>query len=607
MKNALDEEAWGDPDIRYYYDGVTTTVSVEMWGRHFALKNNGKVDASNGDDMPTQITVAAYPLLFHPAGPENLDVAIIGFGSGVTVGSALQFPVRHVDCVELETAVVAASRVFGRMEGSPPDPEFDVNHLEYRDASSSDFHYTDPDSYVINDRLKLYANDGRNFLATRPAHYDVIISEPSNPWITGVANMFTRESFVSSSKALKKGGIFAQWVQLYEMSPANIRTIFRTFADVYPHVMLFTAEDLSSDTVLLGSFSPIELNREKLAAVMAKSTIRDELARAYIFQETDVFARILLVNSDEVNAYTSMTADGERLLDQRQRIINTDDNAVIEFSAPHDLISFRRFQGYLATIYSEAWQHARLHGVLSGFGNDAEGAQHKARMALSLLSNVRKREARTFAVSAMTTAPADPLVRLVDNVVSLLEGSIRPDAPVLHAPVFLPGMTAAMRQQLEDTVGQIHRALQKRANRHAYDLFMAMPETLWRRGGSPMLHLKGYLHFLHGDPTDSAECEDAIEVLTALVREDETFAMMNPEVFYWLGLCHDNALHFDKAVKNTRIYAEEKERSRRNDQIAMARMQAELDANNNSATALPDNLDPPDAPTTDGTGQTPKR
>jgi spermidine synthase len=87
---------------------------------HFALKNNGKVDASNGDDMPTQVLVAGYPLLLHPRGPENLDVAIVGFGSGVTIGTALQFPVRRVDDVELERWIPDASRYFA-----------DVNHLTY--------------------------------------------------------------------------------------------------------------------------------------------------------------------------------------------------------------------------------------------------------------------------------------------------------------------------------------------------------------------------------------------------------------------------------------------------------------------------------------------
>ncbi|MBC7174364.1 MAG: hypothetical protein H5U40_18100, partial [Polyangiaceae bacterium] len=100
-------EAPQDVEIVFYRDGMSTTVTVEKFrfGPHLALKNNGKVDASNGEDMPTQIMVAGYPLLMHERGPVGLDVAVIGFGSGVSVGSALQFPVASVDVIELERAI----------------------------------------------------------------------------------------------------------------------------------------------------------------------------------------------------------------------------------------------------------------------------------------------------------------------------------------------------------------------------------------------------------------------------------------------------------------------------------------------------------------------
>jgi predicted membrane-bound spermidine synthase len=145
----LDPESWGQPDLVYYHDGLSTTVSVERWGRHYALKNNGKVDASNGDDMPTQITVAAYPLLMHQQGPQDLDVAVIGFGSGVTVGTSLSFPLRSVDVVELERSIPEAARFFQ-----------DVNLLDYR---REDF------PYVEMDRLQIINDDGRNYLASRTA------------------------------------------------------------------------------------------------------------------------------------------------------------------------------------------------------------------------------------------------------------------------------------------------------------------------------------------------------------------------------------------------------------------------------------------------------
>ena len=98
--------------------------------------------------------------------------------------------------------------------------------------------------------------DGRNFLTQRRDRFDVIISQPSNPWITGVSNLFTREYFRDVRARLADDGVFCQWAQLYEMSPFNIKTIYRTLRDEFPHVLVFAAEDLSSDTILIASARP---------------------------------------------------------------------------------------------------------------------------------------------------------------------------------------------------------------------------------------------------------------------------------------------------------------------------------------------------------------
>src|SRR5262249_17645496 len=126
---------WSLPDLLYYKDGIATTVSVERFGKHTALKNNGKVDASNGDDMPTQIMVGLMPYFFtRTPAPTTL---IVGYGSGVTAGAATQSDARSIDVVELEPSVIEASRFFA-----------DVNHA--------------PDQ---NPRVRLHTGDGRNFLA----------------------------------------------------------------------------------------------------------------------------------------------------------------------------------------------------------------------------------------------------------------------------------------------------------------------------------------------------------------------------------------------------------------------------------------------------------
>ncbi|MCP4676436.1 MAG: hypothetical protein GY854_13170 [Deltaproteobacteria bacterium] len=612
MKDALDEEAWGDPDIKYYHDGVSTTVSIELWGRHFALKNNGKVDASNGDDMPTQIMVSAYPLLLHPKGPDDLDVAIVGFGSGVTVGTALEFPVRHVDTVELENAVIEASRVFGTMEGEEVLPEFNVNHLVYRHprdpktgAPNPDFDWTDPNSYVINDRLKLFNNDGRNFLASSPKQYDVIISEPSNPWITGVSNMFTKDNFTSAIQALKPNGIFCQWVQLYELSPENIKTIFRTFASVFPHVALFSAEDLSSDTMLLGSFEPIELDLERVRGGMKNDRVRAEMERAYIFSPTDVFARILLVDRNELMHYTN-GPEGEA---KKDLPINTDNNAIIEFAAPHDLISFSRFAGYLATIYTNAWSYGRLFRAVRNFGKGEERAHNMASQAVSLLVNGRKQEAAVFIDEALRIAPAGPTALKASRIAGLLAGKEGAPLPVIEDAKPTSGMSKEQATELKKKVADVTKSLDAGAFRDALERFGKIPDHLWRRGGPQLLMLKGYLHYLNANPEDTTECEKSLEILRQLVREHEAYVASHPETYFYLALCHDNALHFDKAVKNIRTYVDLMQEREEHARMALAQAKANMEAvlrgvDGTMPIELP--LDLSGSPTTDAQGESSK-
>lgn len=613
MKSALDEESWGDPDVRYYYDGVSTTVSVEMWGRHFALKNNGKVDASNGDDMPTQIMVAAYPLLLHPKGPQDLDVAIVGFGSGVTVGSALQFPVEHVDVVELENAVVEASRFFGSTQGEPEDPEYAVNRLVYRSpvdpetgAPSPDYDWRDPETYVVEDRLTIHNNDGRNYLASTPKKYDVIISEPSNPWITGVSNMFTKDNFESAIASLAPGGIYGQWVQLYELSPENIKTIFRTFASVFPHVVLFSAEDLSSDTILLGSFEPIDLNLEHLQEVMADERVRAELERAFVLSPSDVLARILIVDSEELWHYTN----GPLRKEAEGLPINTDDNAIIEFAAPRDLISYSRFAGYLSTIYSSGWQYGRLSEKIRGLGSGPARAKNAAETAASLLANGRKGEAAAMLKRAWAEGLGEDLhVQAVDRVVRLLTGDETQPAPIIEEPVIPDEMARSDADALRGALAEVNRSVGLGAFRDALETFEEIPKHLLEGTGPQMLLMRGYLFFLNAAPDDFTACEEAIEPLSQIVQSHDAYLDEHPEVHYLLGLCHDNALHFDKAVKNIRMFVRRDSVTKQVTKLALDQAEANLEAEargfeGTAAVALPPDL--PGAPTTDAPGETPK-
>ncbi|MGA9656446.1 MAG: fused MFS/spermidine synthase, partial [Polyangia bacterium] len=312
------KKKWQMPKLVYYKDGIATTVSVDQWGKVFSLKNNGKVDASNDADMPTQISVGLLPLLLyqndHPP-----KVALVGFGSGVTAGAVTQYPIASLEVVELEPAIYEASHFFDSVNQRP----------------------------LQNPKVRALAGDGRNFLSQRSDKFDVIISQPSNPWITGVSNLFTREYFQDIKARLREDGIFCQWAQLYEMAPWNIKAIYRTLAEEFPYVMVFAAEDLSSDTILIASRHPIDLDVRRIARAFENPITAAEAKRAGFASPHDVPA-FLLLGPEELRSFTAGAA------------VNTDDNALIEFAAPRDLLGYAKFDPYLAKIYGPMWPYGRL-------------------------------------------------------------------------------------------------------------------------------------------------------------------------------------------------------------------------------------------------------
>ncbi|MEK6286778.1 MAG: fused MFS/spermidine synthase [Acidobacteriota bacterium] len=272
----------------FYKEGITATVAVQRQGGGRVLKVNGKPEASTAGDMPTQILIGALPLLVRE---RTDDVLLIGLGSGVTLGSIEQFPVKRVTCVELEPAVIEASRHFEDVNNRPLD---------------------DP-------RLRLVSNDGRNFIYTTDEKFDVIVSEPSNPWVTGVANLFTLEYFKRGAERLTDDGLFSQWLQIYEMAPEDVRTLVATFRAAFPHVFLFRGAE--GDLMLLGSKSERRLDLSVLKSHLDDPRIGGELKRIGTTRAADIISRFYLGPAE-----VTTLSEGARL--------NTDDNALIEFSAP---------------------------------------------------------------------------------------------------------------------------------------------------------------------------------------------------------------------------------------------------------------------------------
>ncbi|MBW1797945.1 MAG: fused MFS/spermidine synthase, partial [Deltaproteobacteria bacterium] len=213
-------------EIVFYGDGTGGFTTVEkltdsLGTIKYTLLNSGKPDASSHGDRSTQTLLAHVPLIFHPD-PEN--VMVLGLASGMTAGEVLQYPVSRMDALEINRQVVRACEIF---------TPWNNNCL------------TDPRSRII-------VQDGRNHLALTKETYDVIISEPSNPWMAGLANLYTLEFFQTVRRHLNDNGIFVQWIHSYEMDWYTFSMAGRTFSEVFPNGLLVKTLTGVGDYLLVG-------------------------------------------------------------------------------------------------------------------------------------------------------------------------------------------------------------------------------------------------------------------------------------------------------------------------------------------------------------------
>jgi spermidine synthase len=347
-KNTTEILSWlYDTETLFYREGLNCVVNVAQSGDHRFLKVNGKTDASTGLDMSTQLLSGHLPHLFHKDPRRTL---IIGFGSGVTLAASLAHPVDKVDCVEIEQAVLDAAPFFDR-----------VNRRAYRDA-----------------RAKLITNDGRNHLLVHKEIYDVIISEPSNPWMSGTASLFTLEFYELARKRLAAGGVFCQWLQAYGIAPEDFRMVVASFQKVFPHVTLW--QSLPGDALILASGEPLRLDLNRVEARFRDSAdFRNDLARIGIRGPAGIVSYFELGPKD-VNDYVK----GARL--------HTDNDLSLEFNAPRalyaqgtaemifNILRSRRTEN-LPTLLTENWpaeKHTEAilqigEGYLAKGGGDSLG------------------------------------------------------------------------------------------------------------------------------------------------------------------------------------------------------------------------------------------
>lgn len=212
--------------VVYNKDGRTATVTLFRNNDNLVLTTNGKPDASvnveggvSGDEYTMSIA-AILPLAITNC---NSNAAVIGMGSGMTAHYLLlDSSVSSVDVIEIEPAMVNAARKIGKKV----------------------------DNTFSDSRCKIYIDDAKTFFSTHRKKYDIIVSEPSNPWVSGVSSLFSHEFFLGIRNHLTENGILVQWFHKYESDISILVSIFKALENNFPYYHLYTA---GSDLIMIAA------------------------------------------------------------------------------------------------------------------------------------------------------------------------------------------------------------------------------------------------------------------------------------------------------------------------------------------------------------------
>jgi spermidine synthase len=295
----------GRSEITYVGEGLNAFVAVSRTATGVpAYHNSGKVQASSeGEDMRLQRILGHLSHLI-PKSPR--DVLVIGLGAGVTAGAVAIAPsVERVTIVEIEPLVPASVAA----------------------------HFGDYNDHVVDDpKVTIHIDDGRHHLLTTDRMFDVITSDPLDPWIKGAATLFTEEFFQTIRRHLRPGGVLTQFVQLYGSDRDAVRSEIGTFVKVFPHTLIFgnTFQGQGYDLVLVGQVEPLSIDVNELQARLdspAYARVRSSLGDIGITSAIDLLSN-----------YVGTAQDLEPWL--RGASINTDRNLRLQYLAGLTLNSY---------------------------------------------------------------------------------------------------------------------------------------------------------------------------------------------------------------------------------------------------------------------------
>lgn len=273
-------------------EGVESSIGLWSAGS-LAFVVNGKMDGNARGDAGTQVMGGLVGAMLHGA-PRN--AMVIGLGTGSTAGWLGVLPsIERVDVVELEPAVMEVAR-----RCSP------VNQ-----------------KVLQNPKVHIFFGDGREVLLAGRKKYDLIFSEPSNPYRAGIANLYTKEFYQAVSERLNPRGVLVQWLQTYEVDQETVRTIYATVLKVFPNIE--TYQTLEGDMLLVATAEPLLYDVAALRQRIGTQPWAGALNVAWRADSLEGFLAHFVAGSSFAR---SMAGDAE---------INSDDRTVVEFAFARQL------------------------------------------------------------------------------------------------------------------------------------------------------------------------------------------------------------------------------------------------------------------------------
>lgn len=290
---------WNKTTEREYLgaqEGVKLYEKDSAYGEVEVIRQGDVIDLYIDGILNTGINDPSYQLGFYPMllHDNPKQVMNVGFGGGYAIQAQEKFGVDRIVCLEINPYV---------MEGA----QFLREDTEYA---------------IDDPRLELITGDGRNYLSSLNEHFDVIFCEVGTIWISGSSPLFTLEWLMIARDRLRKGGIYAQDLQLWEMSPEDLRIYLNTFRHVFPFVVI---AEYNTEAVIMGSAEPLRFDREVIEQKISDPKIKAGLERARIGTVDDLLLHVV-ADTDRVEEIT-----------RGSLIMNTDDKPFLEFSTPRHI------------------------------------------------------------------------------------------------------------------------------------------------------------------------------------------------------------------------------------------------------------------------------